>query len=436
MCLSALRLKAELERIVQSRCSTQSLSTRPSTGKSSVSQKMNFNERLKLLRELLERSQKPRGLQRCRPRIPKLLVTVSDPYSSARTQRDVAYLQDYPDRMRALRECIEVMFGSSTKVFRKLDVTGSGTLSLSDLDKGLRSLRIPWQQVTGLTRVEFFKLLGGGGRVDILEFLGKPGLTSRPHWSQLSLLDQWEDYCKKVIDLDLTNLEYNPPLWNGISTPSAATPLTVVDPNHAAQRLAREDLEVIQSKVVRIEKFLNDFAENKRDLGKLRMDLASVTEGQERQLEIRRQREEEEREKQRIKTAAGMALVTNGDTKISIFGKKNVLSVFEQPEDLEHAFDLESLVSPDEIAFREMVRRSGLSLSQGDRVREAFAAHASDRSSLSSIEFDLAIRCLLGIPAAQPAPRLAGFWTTVAKGRSRVCLEDVLTFCARTVFNP
>ena len=431
MSCTALRLKAEFEKIARTRCSSQCVSTRPSTGATIRPRSMSYEDRLKLLRDLLEKSQKPCGIERCRPRIPKLFVTVTDPYTRAVSQTDVAHLQDYPDRMRALRECIEIMFGSSTEVFRKLDVAGCGTLSLSELDKSLCSLRVPWQQVTGLTRVQFFKILGGGGRIDILEFLGKPGLTSRPHWSQLPLVDQWDDYCKKVIELDLTNLQYAPPLWGDVCLDTHCRPGPASEGH-----LAREDLEFIQSKVVRIEKFLGDFCENKRDLVKLRSDLAGVTEGQERQSELRRQREEDEREKQRIKTAAGMALVTDGDTKISIFGKKSVLSVFSNPDELEHAFDLEDLVSAPEIAFRDLVKQCGLSLTQGDRVRDTLTTHSADQTSLTEPEFDLALRSLLGIPRNQPAPRLAGFWTTVSRGRPRVGLEDMLIFCSRTVFTP
>jgi len=382
-------------------------------------------ERLKLYEELVGRSRKADGIQRCRPRLPIIPIRALDPDTKEYSTADVSYLQDNPDQLEALRECIEIMFQSSTEIYKRLDLNGCGQLSFNELLTGLNRLKIPWQQVTGLTRAEFLKLLGTGP-VDLLTFLGRTQLTSRPHWSQLPLKAQWEDYCNKIIDLDLGNTSYSPPLWTGMSpTSNPSRP-----PSQTSTPLTREDLDFIQSKIVRIEKFLSDFVEHKRDLIKLKLELSSVTESEDRAAEMKRKREEEEKEKQRIKRAAGMALVTtDGNNKISIFGKKSISSVFIQPtkDDLAQAFD--GLVSDQEREFRRLLNDIGLPLLLGDKIRTAIRACTSQSrpETINEEEFQIIINML----TKGSSHKIMSDWVSLSQGRSRVSIKEFYLYCAR-----
>lgn len=455
--LTATRLCDELEK-----CNTQE---RPRTVPNSRERRerarglrRNSHAQFEFLLTQIRKKKDPTLPERCRPRVLRLEVTSFDPASKLTRRVDVAYLQDIADQLGALRQCILVMFGSCTEIYRRLDVNGSGSLSILELEKGLANLHVPWQQVTGMTRVELFKRVDPykSGTVDILEFLGRQELTARPHWSQMDVLDQWDEYANKVIDLDLTNMEYNGPLWS--STASGSDLMKKLESMEEASKrrlsrnsrldpavfdmhrkvLAREDLDFIQTKVVKIEKFLKDYNENKRDLVKIKLDLANVTESQERLAELKRKRDEEEREKQRIKTEAGMALVSDGGFKISIFGKKAPveLSQFREPteDDLPHFFSLSSnsgLVEESEIEFRNFLGNVGMSLVEGDKVRGQFLKHCSQDSppSIGIHEFGRILSDLLKSSSLAQS-RLHGYWTSVssAKLNNRISLFEFIAW--------
>ena len=416
------------------------------------------------LEELMDSLKVKPGLDRCRPRLLKLEVPSVTPGTNERVPVDVAYLQDNPDRLAALRECIEIMFGSSTDIYRKLDTNGSGIVTPSELESGLNSLRIPWQQVTGLTRAQLHALVDRdkSGSVEILDFLGKMALTARPDWALMSLTEQWEQYCNKVIELDLTNLVSNPPLWTEPQEVTAkldamekasrrklshlirnsSIDLKLLhtkfagDPGGGAPcSMSREDSDFIQTRIVKIEKFLKDFNENKRELVKIRMDLAGITESQERAAELKRKREEEEREKQRIKTQAGMALVSGENGKISIFGKKSnsvIFSQFAEPreDELGNFFSLSnpSLLSQDEIQFRQLLRGLGLSAIEGDKIKGVYAKHCSG-DMMSQDQFNAVMRDLLKIaPELVPVSRFHGYWISAACGKDHIAFSDFITW--------
>jgi hypothetical protein len=361
--------------------------------------------------------------RRCRPRLPALPVRAWDKGTGNSMTVDVAHLQDSRDPLAALRECVNIMFRSSTDLYKRLDVDGSGSVTSQDLEARLRMLGVPWQQVTGLTRAELLQLLGKG-RINIIEFLGKPCLSPRPHWSQMSLREQWEDYCCRIVDLDLINTSCSPPLWEKLVA-EELPPKQLED-----VPIFREDLELIQGKIVRIEKFLSDFVENKRELVKLRLELSSVTESEERVAEMKRKREEEEREKQRKKRAAGIALVTTeGNSKISIFGKKGSRSLLGEPskDDLVNAFA--GIVADDELVMRNMYKELGLPLILGDKVRSAIDLNQL-HGNVSQEEFGRIIKQLTSAPSV-PSTAVSD-WVTLAQGRPVIPVREIFAFCART----
>lgn len=393
--------------------------------------------------------------ERCRPRVVRLEVNAFDPRVKRKNKVDIAFLQDLPDQLDALRKCAVIMFGSSTEIYRRLDVNGTGSLTVRELEAGLQNNGIPWQQVTGWTRVQLFNRVdpGKSGAVDILEFLGKEELTARPHWSELSTLEQWEEYSNKVIDLDLMNLEYSGPLWcksgSGLARKLEALEesskrklnrllqnSTYLNPRSFDEKrthaMSREDLDHIQTKVVQIEKFLKDYNENKRDLIKIKMDLANVTESQERLAEMRRRREEEERERQRRKTEAGMALVSDGNSKISIFGKKSLveLTQFREPTEAElplyFSLTNPSLLNESEIQFRNLLKSLNMSLVEGDKVRRAFLSHCSSKDGFMNIdEFGNAISDLIDMTL--PLTRLQLCWSS-ASSDDRLSLDQFVSW--------
>ena len=373
---------------------------------------------------------------RCRPRIQQLLVAVYDRHSRKTSQRDVAFLQDYTDRFAALRELIRIQFSSMTDIFHKLDRNGTGRLTVGELMDCLTNLHVPWQQVSGLTRVEFTNLVDRqkSGNVDILDFLGAMGLTPRLPWSALPALEQWEEYTNKILELDLLNLEPCKPLWYSEEIAPyrpPSVPSKIVSHQSDVVFLCREDLDFIQTKVRRIEKFLCDFNDNKRELCRLRNDLQNVTEAEERKAESNRRREEEENEQKRLKQEAGLALVmSESGTKRSIFGGTNQrveLSQFKKPNDDEliNYFDgIDAHVDPVERRYREFFKKVGLSLFAGDKIRRVFAKHAKgdhvdDESTFCRILAELA-------GPTVPGTKLRQHWLTASVGGT-VSL-DVFTF--------
>ena len=395
--------------------------------------------------------------ERCRPRIPHVYVKVHDRHNRLSTHVDVAFLQDYIDRYAALRELIRVQFNSVTDIFHKLDLNGNGRLTVEELMDCLTNLHVPWQQVSGLTRVEFSNLVDeqNSGVVDILEFLGAMGLTPRLPWSALPPLEQWEEYTNKILELDMMNLEPCQPLWWSVlddssrqttmhglvniikrSKPevaerlmSPASPLiSHADFSRTTVYLSREDLDFIQTKVRRIEKFLRDFNDNKRELCKLKNDLQNVTEAEERMAESNKKLEEEENEQRRLKQEAGLALVMNeSGTKRSIFGNriKVELSQFKKPSDdeLVNFFDTRKQINMHELAFREFLKTRGLSILAGDRIRRVFERYAgvcvTCEETFSVILADL-------LDSDIPPSKLRQYWLTASVGGA-VAL-DLLTF--------
>jgi hypothetical protein len=340
-------------------------------------------------------------------------------------------------------------------------MNGSGQLSLVELVDGMKNLRVPWQQVTGLTRAKLFSLVDPtkSGRVDILEFLGKDSLTARRDWSELSPLEQWEEYANKVIDLDLTSMEYSVPLWsesgselvqklerleeasrrklNRILRSSISQDQRVfldLVKSGSTCTMSREDLDYIQTRVVRIEKFLKDFNENKRDLVKIKLNLANVTESQERLAELKRKREEEEREKQRRKTEAGMALVSDGDSRISIFGNKSTVELgqFRDPreDELDKFFSLtnSSLVDQSELEFRQLLDKLGLTLVEGDKVRASFRRNSSKKSGEETLDFSEFASTMQDLQGTTALSRLSGYWPSLSVARGSVNLSEFLTW--------
>ena len=367
------------------------------------------------------------NMKRCRPRIPSIVVQVRS--AGARDDRfmEVAYLQDYDDRLSAIRECLRIMFTSATELYKRLDINGDGVLTFEELEHGLRELRVPWQQITGLTRAELFASIGTR-QVDILQFIGRTCLTARPHWSLLTLKQQWEEYCNKVVGLDLVNTSYGQPLWAKID---ATVPRNVKTSGNVG--LNRDDLDFIQTKTVRIEKFLADFGENKRDLIKLRNDLSTVTDSEERAVEIKRRREEEERERQRAKRAAGMALVTadDGNTTIPIFRRKKALSVFNEPsqDELIGAFD--DLVSAEELEFRKLLKSYGIAIHVGDRLRSVIRSVTS-LHEVSQTDFESAVNIIATHGTGPTRQGILNHWTSFSHGRPTIPINELVVLLARS----
>jgi hypothetical protein len=385
--------------------------------------------------------------ERCRPRIPHVYVTVHDRHKRSTSHVDVAFLQDYDDRYAALRELIRIQFNSVTDIFHKLDLNGNGRLTVEELMDCLTNLHVPWQQVSGLTRVEFSNLVDchNTGIVDILEFLGAMGLTPRLPWSALPPLEQWEEYTNKILELDLMNMEPCQPLWwsvldgtsrqthglvtmNIIKRSSLDVAERLMSPSSSRDKqgdfsrttvyLSRDDLDFIQTKVRRIEKFLRDFNDNKRELCKLKNDLQNVTEAEERMAESNKKREEEEIEQRRLKQEAGLALVMNeSGTKRSIFGNRNKveLSQFRKPseDELVNFFDTRKNININELAFREFLKTRGLSLFAGDRIRRVFERHAGTcitcEETFSVVMADL-------VDSDIPQSKLKQFWLSASVG--------------------
>lgn len=432
-CLTASKLRAEISNMFHP---VVRASTAPMISRKLHKLRCTKQEQPSSLRQMRHRSQDAERL-RCRPRVPKLVVQTRNPITKEKVAKDIAYLQDYDDRLLALRECIRVMFGSVSEIYRRLNCNGNGFLSLSELESGMNDLHIPWQQVTGSTHSELATMIdvGKSASVDILEFLGVKGLTPRPDWSMLSVHDQWEEYSNRVIEMDLTQMVYSPPLWAGSSSgcqsgmpiESRRKLFRIMDScctDANSVHLSRDDMDFIQTKIVKIEKFLKDFNDSKRELAFIKQELASITESQERAAELRKRKEEEEREKQRIKTEAGLALVSGEHGKISIFGKtRNVqLSMFREPneEELRNYFSLTnpSLLSKDEISFRARIKVMGLTTVQGDKVKKLFTKYGSGGVEVNQDQFVGVLTELLKISAEiVPLSRFKSYWISASGGR-------------------
>jgi hypothetical protein len=373
-------------------------------------------------------------------------------------------------------------------------MNGNGYLTVDEIESELNALRIPWQQVTGLTRSQLHKLIDidKTGTIDILDFLGEAGLTPRPPWSSLPPLEQWEEYSSKILELDLLNLEPSKPLWwsdetqEGLGRPGTSTVKTRIPtntvlcllrncssiplmekyircntaPSDSSRRradtsfLAREDLDYIQTKVRRVEKFLKDFNENKRELAKLRTELQNVTEAEERKAEFTKKKEQEEEEQRKAKQQAGMALVMSdtGD-KRSIFGASNKveLTQFKKPKDFVDYFDIENIQTVDnhEVEYRMFLKSLGVSVVLGDRIKRIFSDNCSQAQeatrnstwnqhgpfsgSLNEAEFGRVLSILLNVEI--PQSRMKQLWISASNGGSApVELFSFITWYNSTTF--
>ena len=385
----------------------------------------------KLRKQLIEDILKQRAKSanhRCRPRLSSFVITSVDSKTKQRVSRDVAYLQDYGDRLKAIQELIHLQHPTNlAAIYHKLDINGTGIISVSDLEAGLNFLRVPWRQVTGLTRAQLHGLLDKDrlGTVDILEFLGMESVAPQPNWSSLPLVEQWENYCNKVMESILVD---DPVIGEGDLSNrrefDAAAIQRSIDKHPPSSTdfsaMSREDFDYIQSSVRKIEKFLMDCNENKRDMAKLKQDFQNVTEAEEKKAEQHRLREEQEEKRRRLKAEAGRALLSDsGGKRRSIFGGKAVeLNGFKKPsvDELPGFFSLTNptLISESEISFRKFLKNLKVPLSEGDRVRTAFSRVLVDKQFLEEEDFNMVMQILLRVPAhLAAATRFQGYWTSL-----------------------
>ena len=311
-----------------------------------------------LISEILEKRKarcSTAGL-RCRPRLRQLQVLKCDGLTKKKTRVDVGYLQDYSDRLRALRELISIQFETRmSEVYTRLDYSGTGMISVTDLEAGLKFLCVPWQQVTGLTRMELYDLMDPEktGSVDILDFLGLSVIPESPVWADLDLVDQWDSYCSRVTESLILDS-------SGFAKKSIKSVLKNISPDS------------LQTSIHRIEDCLRDYNENKRGMAKLRMEFQAATEAEEKRLEQQRNREEIEARKKLIKAEAGKALLGNGDHTIF----KSSIRGFERPSDDEliNYFQRQNptLLTEEELEYRNFLSDLKIPLPRGDVIRKAF----------------------------------------------------------------
>ena len=359
---------------------------------SSVSRESTRSKLNKLIAEICE-ERKARTTavpERCRPRLPSVMIPSVDPVSHKKIMLEVGHLQDYPDRLKAIRELIKLQFGSDLSfVYRKLDINGTGMISVEDLFIGLKYLSISWQQVTGLTRVQLEELLdSSNGLVDIMDFLGIESVAPVSDWSSLPLVDQWEQYCQKV------------------------TESIIYDSSVFVTRKPIPDMRVgdIQSLVHKIEDSLRDYNENKRYMLKLRTEFQNVTEQEDKKAELARHREEIEAKQRQLKAEAGLALLGDGARRLSIFGNNTTIefSGFKKPteDELINYFALSNptLLTVEEKEFRQFLKKHKIHIKRGDYIRKIFDKYHPIGESES--KFNAFMKELL------PGKPVDGYWTS------------------------
>ncbi|KAF4678354.1 Phosphatidylinositol 4-kinase beta [Perkinsus chesapeaki] len=102
----------------------------------------------------------------------------------------------------ALRKVLEVRCGSLKKAYQSLDLNGNGEVSLHEFEDGLKSLGVPWADITGTGKFRtVFKLFDENdtGEVNLVEFLGV-----RPHptrWEDMTDEQKWHHYTRGVCDM-------------------------------------------------------------------------------------------------------------------------------------------------------------------------------------------------------------------------------------------
>jgi hypothetical protein len=422
--------------------------------------------------ELLAMYRKPRSISqdRCRPVMKSLEIVCYDPATKEKSRTDLAYLQEWPDKLSALRELLRAKFGSSSEILRKLDMNGRGILSLPELEAALASSHVPWQQITGLTRNELFRLLDrdNSGSVELSDLLGTMYRTPRAEWVTLPLSEQWKDYCHKIIEIDFENLIYSKPLWEYQTNEEEAdahrreeqvkhrlsmskkraiellrsggvdiSTITkyLLDGGEAAtddrmgfvsDQIRHDDLDDIQSTVRRIENHLKDFSDQRRDLFAVRHHLAQVTEAEERRMADQRKKDAEEAEALRLKQEKGKALVAGGK---GLFNRTDEVLIvdrhFRPPteDELVDFFNINNVTDEEERVFRSLCKTVGINIIVGEKIRSLFAG----RKTVDEEQFYRILHQLKNVPdGIDMTLRFRPHWISAKKNKLEISQSEFL----------
>lgn len=117
-------------------------------------------------------------------------------------------------RREAIRVALKKSAGDPWEAFAALDQNGSGRVSLNEFVGGMHSLCVPWEELTGLTKInEVFKLFDHD-RKGFLDFVKLFPLEANQQVdpTRLSTPEYWKHFCKQ--SKDIRPEKHRGPTWD------------------------------------------------------------------------------------------------------------------------------------------------------------------------------------------------------------------------------
>eukprot|EP00971_Amphidinium_carterae_P244752 4859406-Amphidinium_carterae.1 len=118
---------------------------------------------------------------------------------------------DEEQQREAIRRAVIDAAGSVKSAFRSLDLSGSGTISQSEFERGMERLGVDYVSLTGIRKIgKVFKLFDAhkNGALDMLSMFGKDHLNDEPQ--RLSTPEFWHMWVKRNKDFSKLDTRLGP----------------------------------------------------------------------------------------------------------------------------------------------------------------------------------------------------------------------------------
>jgi Ca2+-binding EF-hand superfamily protein len=315
--------------------------------------------------------------------------------------------------------------GSMRSAWRLLDSNGSGSLSYTEFVDGIERTKVPWKEITGLTRLkDLFNLfdVDGDKEVSLVEFLGFPDVDDEPPSAKkgpVPTSTMWKKYINNVKLSPMTCSRQSKwktmaPLQYQLEVEHHPAELEKIaemarKPDDEIAQLKRVHVNEIEDKGRRITeklKVLNSYTEAFRAC---KSDLTDVTIGSKKDREEAEELEKLEAAKKKFKGMTSVAVddpqrklmreATEATKKLEGDG---VAHKSKPPDDLIHDYFAEKHLEEDEREFRDLTRRYEIPMWDACKIREYFQTYDADGSgAIDREEFALVVRDMFCIGKAK-----------------------------------
>jgi len=319
---------------------------------------------------------------------------------------------------QALRMGLLLKLGSLRTVWRMLDSNGSGSLSYTEFADGIERTKVPWKELTGLTRLkDLFALfdVDGDKEVSLVEFLGFPDVDDEPPSSAkgpVPTSTMWKRYINQVKLSPMkctrkSKWNSQPPLHYELEVEHHHAELEKIaeiarKPDDEIANLKRVHINEIEDKGRRITeklKILNTYTDNFKTL---KEDLTDVTIGSKKDREEAEELEKLQAAKQKFKGMATMevdpqrALMREATESTKKLEGQGVSHSSKPPGDQIFEYFNEKHLDDEEREFREMTRRYEIPMWDACKIRDYFKSYDEDGSgAIDREEFAMVVKDIL-----------------------------------------